>query len=78
MLAIKKYANPKETLIFASFVLLRELKTKRISSVSELHEKLQKRIAAADSLFLPALSLLYVLGKVEYHAKNDEIEYLND
>lgn len=78
MLVLKKYANPKETLIFASYVLLKELKNKRISSVSELHATLQKRISAADSLFLPALSLLFVLGKVEYHTKNDEIEYLND
>ena len=28
-----------------------------------------------DVTFLPALSFLYLLGKIKYHAKNDVIEY---
>ncbi|MFH8566803.1 ABC-three component system middle component 8 [Streptomyces sp. NPDC017988] len=41
-----------------------------------LRQRILKSVGGdAEIVFQPALSLLFLLGKVEYHTKNDSFEY---
>lgn len=75
MIRPNKHAHPDKTLVAAAYKLLRRLKTRRIESYDGLRKYLTVKDKDIDSLFLPALSLLYVLGLVEYRKKNDSFEY---
>jgi hypothetical protein len=60
-----------------SALILKELMRKRIVKYNELKEKLVKRTSVDVTLMmLPALNLLFLLGRVEYHAKTDSFEYI--
>ncbi len=76
MIRPSKHAHPDKTLVSASTVLLKRLRTKRSESFDELRDSLLKRDADSESLFLPAMNLLFILGLVEYRKKNDTFEYV--
>ncbi|WP_280431693.1 ABC-three component system middle component 8 [Nocardia brasiliensis] len=75
MLIPNKHAHPDETVLAAATVVLKELKRRRVIPYGDLREVLGKRVGAVDFLFTPAVSLLYVLGLVEYLPKVDSFEY---
>lgn len=56
--------------------MLRELQKRGVVEFERLRGLVVKRVGPdAEVTFLPSLSFLYLLGKIEYHAKNDMIEY---
>ncbi|WP_345889708.1 ABC-three component system middle component 8 [Spongiibacter thalassae] len=59
-----------------AFILLTRLKSKRTEQFDELLKHAKSRIKSADSLFLPALNFLYLMGTIEYHRKTDSFEYI--
>ena len=75
MLKPNKHSHPDQTVLAAATVILRELKRSRAASYDDLRVLLAKRVRGADYLFLPALSLLFLLDLVEYRAKIDAFEY---
>jgi len=77
MLRPTKYSHPDKTVINASLKLLLRLKKKRVDNFDQLRQYIKKSVKSGDFLFLPALSFLYLLGLIEYHPKNDTIEYIN-
>ncbi|WP_137353535.1 ABC-three component system middle component 8 [Nocardia farcinica] len=75
MLIPNKHSHPDETVLAAATTILKELKRKRAVPYEDLRTVLGKRVEAVDYLFTPAVSLLYILGLVEYLPKIDSFEY---
>lgn len=76
MIRPSKHAHPDLTVVSVAFVILERLKTKRTENYADLMAMVQKRSAKAKALFLPALSLLFVLGLIRYLPKADRFEFL--
>lgn len=76
MIRPSKHNDPDKTLIYASFLMLKRLKKSKIVSYEELLGFIKKEITSGEYLFLPALNFLFLLGLVNYQAKNDMIEYI--
>lgn len=76
MLRPNKYSHPDRTVINVAYILLARLKMKRIDEFSALLNYIKKRVQGGETLFLPALNFLYVLGLIEYRPKTDSIEYV--
>jgi len=58
-----------------STFLLKELKKNQFEKITELRLALMENNKNAVALLEPSLELLFILGLVEYHPKNDLIEY---
>lgn len=71
-----KHSHPDRTVVTAATVLLVRLQDKRVEQYDSLKQFLSKKIEGGGSLFLTALSFLYILGLVAYRPKTDGIEYL--
>lgn len=76
MLTPNKHSHPDDTVLAAATKLLGALRKNRVISYDELKNKLPDRNGSADYLFTPAVSLLYLLGLVEYRSSVDAFEYL--
>ena len=75
MIRPNKHSHPDKTVISVSAVILKRLKTRRSETFDELRDYTQNLHPEAIALFLPAVNLLFLLGLVEYHKKNDSFEY---
>lgn len=75
LLQPNKNANPDLTVLAISSFMLQRLKRQKVEVYSDLYEALLSHNKRAASLMDPALSFLYLLDLVEYHIKNDLIEY---
>jgi hypothetical protein len=76
MLKPTKHLDPSFSVLNVAAQTLSILVKQRTITYDELYDKLQKRFG--DNLrpvFLPSVSYLYLLGKLEYHSKNDTFEY---
>ena len=71
-----KHNDPDKTLIYATFLILKKLKNKKIMPYEELLSFIKTEIVSGEYLFLPALSFLFLLGLIDYQAKTDMIEYI--
>ncbi len=76
MIRPTKHNHPDKTLIYASFLMLAKLRSKRIVRYNDLFSYIKEEITSGEFLFLPALDFLYLLGLVEYRPKTDSIEYI--
>jgi hypothetical protein len=75
MLRPNKHSHPDQTVLAASTILLGELRRKRAVSYADLKATLDKTSRGSDFLFTPAMSLLHLLGLVEYRSAADLFEY---
>jgi hypothetical protein len=76
MLFPSKHSHPDRTVFAAATVLLKALRQKRIVAFDDLIQVLTPSAGtSAEFLFLPAVSLLHILGLVDYHATVDSFEY---
>lgn len=78
MLRPTKHSHPDRTVINVAMIILVKLKNLRISSYSDLLSYAKKNVIGGDVLFLPALNFLFLMGLVDYRAKTDSIEYINN
>lgn len=76
MIRPSKHSHPDKTVVSSSTVLLKRLRKRRSASFDELREFHSTKDVDVDSLFLPAMSLLFLLGLVEYRRQNDTFEYV--
>lgn len=76
MLRPSKHSHPDATVVAAATAALTALRRKRVLPFDELKEAVEKKTRSADYLFSPALSLLFVLGLVEYRPAVDAFEYV--
>lgn len=76
MLRPSKHAHPDRTVVFAAMMMLSRLKLQRQEAYADLKAHVRKKVEGGESLFLPSLNFLFLLGLVEYHPKTDAIEYV--
>ncbi len=76
MLKPTKFSHPDKTVIAVATVILSELSKKRVMKYDKLFEQIKKTCEGTESLFLPAVNLLYLLGAVAYRRKTDSFEYI--
>jgi hypothetical protein len=76
MLRPTKHSHPDRTVVGVAIVLLGRLRSRRLVEYDALRKFARKAIAGGDTLFLPALNFLFVLGLVEFRPKTDSLEYL--
>jgi len=76
MLRPSKHSHPDRTVIAVATVLLRALRKRRVISYDDLMALVSKKSGPdADVLFAPAVSILYLLGLLDYQATVDAFEY---
>ena len=76
MLSARTHLNLDTSVIRIAAIMLRELGRKGVVEFEKLRALVIRRVGPdGDVMFLPALSFLFLVGKVEYHLKNDTVEY---
>jgi hypothetical protein len=76
MLTPKKHLDLDVSAMRVASIMLRELNRRGVVEFEKLRGVVIRRVGGDGELsFMPALSFLYLLGRVEYHLKNDTIEY---
>ena len=76
MLKPTKHLNPEYSVLNISAAILKYLERHRTVTYKDLYERLHEKYGdTIRPLLMPALSFLYLLGKIEYHTKNDSFEY---
>jgi hypothetical protein len=79
MLTPKKHLDLDVSVLRISALMLRELTKRGVVELERLRAVVAKRTGPSGELvFFPALSFLYLIGRIEYHLKNDTIEYRTD
>lgn len=79
MLTPKKHMNLDSSMLRISAIMLRELNKRGVIGFEQLRTVVTKRVGPnGDLAFLPALDFLYLLGRIEYHVRNDTLEYKAD
>lgn len=56
--------------------MLKHLRKNRIVSYEKLYHLIKEKNLSPESLFRPSLSLLFLLGLIEYRIKIDSFEYV--
>lgn len=77
MIRPSKHSHPDQTVMAAAAVILPELKRRRVMSFGDLKAVLEKSSKGSDFLFTPSVSVLYLLGVLEYRATTDLFEYVS-
>jgi hypothetical protein len=76
MLRPTKHAHPDRTVLAVATVALAALRKRRVIDYDELKALVQRKSGDdAEVLFAPALSLLFLLGLLDYQATVDAFEY---
>jgi hypothetical protein len=76
MLTPRKHLDLDSSVLRVASILLKALKRPGVMEFERLRGVVLKRVGeGAEVSFMPALNFLYLLGRVEYHAQNDTIEY---
>lgn len=75
MIRPTKHSDPRLTVLPVAALLTKELRKKRVASLSELRAATRKHSRAYEDLFSPSLTLLFGLGLIEYRKKTDSFEY---
>ena len=76
MLSAEKHLNLDTSVIRVAAIILRELGRKGVVEFERLRALVIRRVGPDGAvIFLPAVSFLFLVGKVEYHLKNDTLEY---
>jgi hypothetical protein len=77
MLKPSKHLDLDRSVLRVSSEILRELQKRRVINYETVLRIIKSRTSDdADVVVAPALNFLYLVGRIEYHAKNDTFEYL--
>ena len=76
MIRPSKHSHPDRTVISVAMLLLIRLKKQRVEKYDILKEYVKRCVKGGETLFLPALNLLYLLGLIDYRPKTDSLEYV--
>jgi hypothetical protein len=76
MLKPTKHLNLDTSVLYVSSLLLKWLNKQRLMSYTDLYRRLENHLGNdARAVFLPTLSFLFLINKIEYHEKTDSFEY---
>ena len=73
MLRPTRFDHPDRTVIHATYLILAQLKQKRLVEYEDLRSLVLTQIKGGEPLFIPALNFL--LGLLEYRPQEDTFEY---
>lgn len=76
LLKPNKNAHPDLTILATSSLILARLKKKKFDTITNLKQVLRDNNKDSVALLESSLEFLFLLGLVEYHPKNDLIEYV--
>jgi hypothetical protein len=76
MLQPNKHMNPDRSVLALSTVLLARLRKSRIEAYSALVDHALSVTDDGKALFASSISLLFLLGLVEYRQRTDSFEYV--
>ncbi|MGM0588698.1 MAG: ABC-three component system middle component 8 [Bacteroidota bacterium] len=76
MLIPNKHNHPDLTVLAVATKIIQRLRRTKVKSFDELRNIVKDYHERAEPLFLPALQLLFLLDIIEYHKKNDSVEYI--
>ena len=76
MLRLTKHADPRLTVLPAAAAILKRLRQTRVLTVAQASELLRNDAPEKVALLMPSLSLLFLLGVVEYRRTTDSLEYV--
>jgi hypothetical protein len=68
--------HPDRMVIHVSLLLLARLETCRVDKYNILRTYVKTAVAGGDVLFLPALTLLNLIGLIDYRPETDVLEYV--
>jgi hypothetical protein len=76
MIRPTKHLDPNFSVLNIAAHTLKILAKHRSIKYDELYSRLDKKFGEnLRPVFLPSVSFLYLLGKIEYHTKNDTFEF---
>ena len=76
MLTPEKHLDLDTSVLRVSSLLLKELQRKGVVDYEKLRHLVERRTGTDGSFaFMPALNVLFLLGLIDYHVKNDTVEY---
>lgn len=75
MLKPTKFSHPDKTIIALSALILERLMSCRLQTYEELKSFIRAKTDGVESLILPTIDLLFLLGLLEYRPKSDAFEY---
>jgi len=76
MLKPTKHLNLDTSVLYVSSLLLKWLSKQRLMTYADLYHRLENHLGIdAQTVFLPTLSFLFLIKKIEYHEKTDSFEY---
>lgn len=75
MLRPTKHNIPSQTVLWTGALLLGFLREKRTVGYDALRAQLLTKAPKNEAYFVPALGFIFLLGRVEYHAATDSLEY---
>ncbi|TAF13970.1 MAG: hypothetical protein EAZ74_04815 [Alphaproteobacteria bacterium] len=76
MIRPAKHLNLNTCVLRVASRLLARLQRERICRFNDLRNSVSDLGEDADTVFLPTVHFLYLLGRVEYHPQTDSFEYL--
>jgi hypothetical protein len=77
MLKPTKHLNLDTSVLYVSALLLKWLSRYRLMTYSDLYHRLENQLGIdARTVFLPTLSYLFLIKRLDYHGKTDSFEYL--
>lgn len=76
MLKPRKHLDLDTSILRVFALMLREMQRRGVCEFEKLRRIILKRVGPDGEIaFLPALDLMFLLGRVDYHLKNDTLEY---
>lgn len=76
MLFPSKHDHPDRTVIAISSLMIKYMARHRVVTYEKLLLHCRKQDLSVEYLFTPALSVLYLLGLIEYLPKADSFEWI--
>lgn len=76
MLTPSKHLDLDKSALRVASEILAELRRRRLMAYADVVRLVKRRAGDdGDVVVAPAISFLFLLGRIEYHAKNDSFEY---
>jgi len=76
MLTPSKHLDLDRSVIRVASEVLIELRRRRMMEYEAVIKHIKRRVGDdGDAVLAPALSFLFLLGRLDYHSKNDSFEY---
>ncbi len=76
MIEPNKFTDPLNCVIYNSFIILKFIKKRGSVKVQSIRSELEKAVGnCSESLFIPAIDFLYLLGTIKYNISTDTVEW---